>query len=214
MKAVAAVAEILKREGTTFLIGYPVNPIIEAAAQADIRTIIVRQERTGLHMADAVSRISSGARIGVFAMPPGPGSENAFGGVAGLRRLRADRRVAGWLPAANHEHPAQLQLVPELPARDEVVRAGHRARRGGGRDAPGLHPGQERAPAPGADRVPGRSPARGRAGADPVHPGAPAALGARSARRLTRRRSARGRSAAGDLRRPGCALRARVAGPP
>jgi acetolactate synthase-1/2/3 large subunit len=82
MKAVAAVAEILKREGTTFLIGYPVNPIIEAAAQADIRTIIVRQERTGLHMADAVSRISSGQKIGVFTMQQGPGSENAFGGVA------------------------------------------------------------------------------------------------------------------------------------
>ncbi len=82
MKAAAAVAEILKREGVRFLIGYPVNPIIEAAAEADIRTIIVRQERTGLHMADAVSRISSGDRIGVFAMQHGPGSENAFGGVA------------------------------------------------------------------------------------------------------------------------------------
>jgi acetolactate synthase-1/2/3 large subunit len=82
MKAAAAVAEILKREGVEFLIGYPVNPIIEAAAQADIRTIIVRQERTGLHMADAVSRVSSGRRIGVFAMQHGPGSENAFGGVA------------------------------------------------------------------------------------------------------------------------------------
>src|SRR5438045_6960764 len=82
MKAAAAVAEILKREGVTFLIGYPVNPILEAAAEADIRTIIVRQERTGLHMADAVSRISSGERIGVFAMQHGPGAENAFGGVA------------------------------------------------------------------------------------------------------------------------------------
>jgi thiamine pyrophosphate-dependent acetolactate synthase large subunit-like protein len=82
MKGAAAVAEILKREGVEFLIGYPVNPIIEAAAQAGIRTIIVRQERTGLHMADAVSRVSSGRRIGVFAMQHGPGSENAFGGVA------------------------------------------------------------------------------------------------------------------------------------
>ncbi len=82
MKAAAAVAEILKREGVEFLIGYPVNPIIEAAAQADIRTIIVRQERTGLHMADAVSRLSSGRRIGVFAMQHGPGAENSFGGVA------------------------------------------------------------------------------------------------------------------------------------
>ena len=82
MKAAAVVADILKREGVKFLIGYPVNPIIEAAAEADIRTIIVRQERVGLHMADAVSRISSGDRIGVFAMQHGPGSENAFGGVA------------------------------------------------------------------------------------------------------------------------------------
>jgi thiamine pyrophosphate-dependent acetolactate synthase large subunit-like protein len=82
MKAAAAIAEILKREGITFLIGYPVNTIIEAAAQADIRTIIVRQERVGLHMADAVSRVTSGQKIGVFAMQHGPGAENSFGGVA------------------------------------------------------------------------------------------------------------------------------------
>jgi thiamine pyrophosphate-dependent acetolactate synthase large subunit-like protein len=82
MNGAAAVAEILKREGTEMLIGYPVNPIIEAAAVADIRTIMVRQERTGLHMADGFSRVSSGKRIGVFAMQHGPGTENAFGGVA------------------------------------------------------------------------------------------------------------------------------------
>jgi len=82
MKAAAVVAQILKREGVQFLIGYPVNPIIEAAAEADIRTIIVRQERTGLHMADAVSRMTSGERIGVFTMQHGPGVENSFGGVA------------------------------------------------------------------------------------------------------------------------------------
>ena len=82
MKVPAAVAEILKREGVEFLIGYPVNTIIEASAQADIRTIIVRQERTGIHMADAVSRLTSGRRIGVFAMQHGPGAENSFGGIA------------------------------------------------------------------------------------------------------------------------------------
>src|SRR5437660_9246409 len=82
MKAAAVVAEILKREGVKFLIGYPVNQIIEAAAEADIRTIIVRQERVGLHMADALSRVTSGDRIGVFAMQHGPGTENSFGGVA------------------------------------------------------------------------------------------------------------------------------------
>jgi len=82
MKAVDAVAEILKREGVEILFAYPVNHVIEAAARCDIRTVIVRQERIGLHMADAMSRLSSGKRIGVFAMQHGPGSENAFGGVA------------------------------------------------------------------------------------------------------------------------------------
>lgn len=82
MKVGAAIAQILKQEGVEFIIGYPVNPILEAAAEADIRTIIVRQERTGLHMADAVSRLSSGQKIGVFVMQHGPGVENSFGGVA------------------------------------------------------------------------------------------------------------------------------------
>src|SRR3954452_311848 len=82
MKTADAVAEILKREGVDFLIGYPVNPIIEAAARADIRSIIVRQERVGLHMADALSRVTSADRIGIFAMQSGLRTENAFGGVA------------------------------------------------------------------------------------------------------------------------------------
>jgi acetolactate synthase-1/2/3 large subunit len=82
MKVADAIAEILKREGVTNLIAYPVNPVIEAAARADIRTIIVRQERIGLHMADAFSRLHSGRRLGVFAMQHGPGAENAFGGIA------------------------------------------------------------------------------------------------------------------------------------
>jgi acetolactate synthase-1/2/3 large subunit len=82
MKVADAIAHILKAEGVQYLFAYPINPIIEAAAKVDIRPIIVRQERTGLHMADAFSRITSGERIGVFCMQSGPGSENAFGGVA------------------------------------------------------------------------------------------------------------------------------------
>ena len=82
MKTVEAICEVLKREGIKYLIGYPVNHILEYAARADIRPIIVRQERVGLHMADAISRLSSGENIGVFVMQHGPGSENAFGGVA------------------------------------------------------------------------------------------------------------------------------------
>jgi len=82
LKTDAAIAEILKREGIDVLFGYPRNRLLEAAASADIRTIIVRQERTGLHMADAVSRLTRGRKIGAFCMQHGPGAENAYGGVA------------------------------------------------------------------------------------------------------------------------------------
>src|SRR3954452_13207889 len=82
MKTGAAIAEILKKEGVEYLFAYPVNHLIEFAAAVDIRPIIVRQERIGLHIADAISRMTSGRKIGVFCMQHGPGAENAYGGVA------------------------------------------------------------------------------------------------------------------------------------
>ena len=82
MKTGEAIAHILKAEGIEYLFGYPVNSIFEYAAKAGIQPIIVRQERIGLHMADAMSRLSSGKKIGAFAMQHGPGTENSFGGIA------------------------------------------------------------------------------------------------------------------------------------
>ena len=82
MKTGPAIAEILKKEGVEYLFAYPVNHLIEACAAVDIRPIIVRQERIGLHMADAMSRLSKGRKMGVFCMQSGPGSENAYGGIA------------------------------------------------------------------------------------------------------------------------------------
>jgi len=77
-----AIAEILRREGIGILTGYPVNHLIEHAAAIDIRPVMVRQERMGLHMADAISRVTSGRTLGAFCMQHGPGAENAYGGVA------------------------------------------------------------------------------------------------------------------------------------
>jgi len=82
MKTGAAIAEILRREGVDVIFGYPRNAVLEEAAAIGIRPVIVRQERTGLHMADALSRLTRGERMGVFAMQHGPGTENAYGGVA------------------------------------------------------------------------------------------------------------------------------------
>jgi thiamine pyrophosphate-dependent acetolactate synthase large subunit-like protein len=82
VKTDAAIVEILKREGIDVLFGYPRNRLLEAAAIADVRTVIVRQERIGVHMADALSRLTRGRKIGAFCMQHGPGAENSYGGVA------------------------------------------------------------------------------------------------------------------------------------
>ncbi|RVT95614.1 thiamine pyrophosphate-requiring protein [Rhodovarius crocodyli] len=82
MKVGDAIAEIMRREGIRTLTGYPVNHLIESAAAIDIRPVMVRQERIGLHMADAISRVTSGQEIGAFCMQHGPGAENSYGGVA------------------------------------------------------------------------------------------------------------------------------------
>ena len=79
-----AIARTLKEEGVEYLFGFPSNPLFDtgAAEEEGIRTIITRQERTAVHMADAVGRLSSGERVGAFACQHGPGTENSFGGVA------------------------------------------------------------------------------------------------------------------------------------
>jgi acetolactate synthase-1/2/3 large subunit len=82
MKVSSAIADILRREGVDVIFGYPRNAVLEEAAAIGIRPVIVRQERTGVHMADALSRLTRGKRMGVFAMQHGPGTENAYGGVA------------------------------------------------------------------------------------------------------------------------------------
>jgi len=106
VKTAAAIAEILKREGIDVLFGYPRNQLLEAAATADIRTVIVRQERIGLHMADAVSRLTRGKKMGAFCMQHGPGAENAYGGVA---QAYGDSVPVLVLPAG---YPRRLAHVP------------------------------------------------------------------------------------------------------
>ena len=82
MKIVDAIAEILKREGVSFLSAYPTTSVIDATAAAGIRSVLCRQERVGVGIADGYARVTNGRRTGVFAMQYGPGAENAFPGVA------------------------------------------------------------------------------------------------------------------------------------
>ncbi len=79
-----AIVNALRAEGVEYLFGFPSNPLFDtgAAEDAGIRTIITRQERTAVHMADAVGRLTSGEEIASFACQHGPGTENSFGGIA------------------------------------------------------------------------------------------------------------------------------------
>jgi acetolactate synthase-1/2/3 large subunit len=82
MKIVDAIAEILKREGVSFLSAYPTTSVIDATAAVGIRSVLCRQERVGVGIADGYTRVTNGRTPGVFAMQYGPGAENAFAGVA------------------------------------------------------------------------------------------------------------------------------------
>jgi acetolactate synthase-1/2/3 large subunit len=82
MKVVDAIARILKIEGAEFLSAYPTTSVIEAAAKADIRPVLCRQERVGVGIADGYARVKNGKTLAVFCMQYGPGAENAFPGVA------------------------------------------------------------------------------------------------------------------------------------
>lgn len=98
MKAAAGIARILKDEGTEYLFCFPVNALIDECARVDIRPIVARTERALVNMADGYSRASNARRIGVAAVQHGPGSENAFAGVA---QAFADGSPLLFLPGAN-----------------------------------------------------------------------------------------------------------------
>ena len=82
MKVLDAIITVLKKEGLECLNCFPTTPIIEAAAEQDIKPLVCRQERVGLGIADAYSRVTNGKKLSAFAMQYGPGAENAYPGVA------------------------------------------------------------------------------------------------------------------------------------
>jgi acetolactate synthase-1/2/3 large subunit len=107
MNAAAAIASVLKAEGTEYLFCFPSNPLIDECARIGIRPIVTRTERALLNMADGFSRASNGRRIGVAAVQHGPGAENAYAGVA---QAFADGSPVLFLPGGN---PAtRVDLVP------------------------------------------------------------------------------------------------------
>jgi len=111
MKGSLAVAGILKAEETRHLFCFPNNDLIDSAALAGIRPIMVRTERTAVGMADAYSRVTNGRRLGVCAFQNGPGIENAFGGVA-----QAFSDSTPVLVCARGENQRRIAALPNFDA--------------------------------------------------------------------------------------------------
>lgn len=111
MKTAAAIANILKAEGTEYLFCFPINALIDECARIGIRPIVARTERTLLNMADGYSRTSNARRIGVACVQHGPGAENAYAGVA---QAFADGSPLLFLPGGNVA--ARADIPPNFDA--------------------------------------------------------------------------------------------------
>ena len=68
MDGKAKVADILKQEGVEFVFCFPNNVLIDAVAEAGIRPIISRVERTAINMADGYTRIKMVTRMGYASL--------------------------------------------------------------------------------------------------------------------------------------------------
>lgn len=82
MKGTDAIARVLQTEEVEFVTCFPMNQILDSVAALKIRPLVTRTERVAVNIADGYSRMTSGRKIGVAVVQYGPGSENAFGGIA------------------------------------------------------------------------------------------------------------------------------------
>jgi acetolactate synthase-1/2/3 large subunit len=153
MNVTDAIAEILAEEGVEHLIGFPSNPLFDdnAAEEAGIRSIVVRQERTGAHILDGIARITSGDQVEAFACQHGPGTENSVGGIAQAYAESAPivALPAGYSRAKTNTDPKFSSLInyqavtktteqlTDPDATEETIRRAFQAARNG-RQRPGL----------------------------------------------------------------------------
>ncbi|MGZ5261394.1 MAG: thiamine pyrophosphate-dependent enzyme [Burkholderiales bacterium] len=85
IKAMNGVARILKAEGVNWISCYPTSPINNALGEEGVPIYMMGEERFGIAVADAYSRITCGRRIGVCTAMAGlnaAGIQMAYGAIA------------------------------------------------------------------------------------------------------------------------------------
>jgi hypothetical protein len=84
IKAMNGVARILKTEGVNWISCYPTSPINNALGEEGVPIYMMGEERFGIAVADAYSRITCGRQIGVCTAMAGlnaAGIQMAYGAI-------------------------------------------------------------------------------------------------------------------------------------
>jgi thiamine pyrophosphate-dependent acetolactate synthase large subunit-like protein len=97
------IVELLQRQGAEFIVGFPENRLLDAAARVSVRPIITRTERVAVNIVDGFARASNGSGLTACVTQHGPGAESAFGAVA---QAYGDRSPILLLPG---EYPVEEQ---------------------------------------------------------------------------------------------------------
>jgi acetolactate synthase I/II/III large subunit len=85
VKAMNGLARILKAEGVPWISCYPTSPINNACGEEGMPIVMMGEERFGVAVADAFSRVTSGKRIGACTAMAGlnaAGIQMAYGAIA------------------------------------------------------------------------------------------------------------------------------------
>jgi thiamine pyrophosphate-dependent acetolactate synthase large subunit-like protein len=85
IKAMNGIARILKAEGVPWISCYPTSPINNALGEEGVPIYMMGEERFGIAVADAYSRVTCGKQIGVCTAMAGlnaAGIQMAFGAIA------------------------------------------------------------------------------------------------------------------------------------
>lgn len=105
------IARILKLEGVEQVFCFPYTPILDALAEEGIRPIVARQERVAENMADGMSRVTNGRKLGVVTVQQNAGAENGFAGIA---QAYTDSSPLLFLPG--HSGRGQVGVPPNFDA--------------------------------------------------------------------------------------------------
>ena len=142
VKAANGVARILKQEGVKWISCYPTSHINNALGEEGVPIYMMGEERFGVAVADAFSRVTCGKRIGVCTAMAGlnaAGIQMAYGAIAQAWEDSSPLLVHGGRRGPGREPAHALRHRRGAAARHQVGRRDRSRRPGARLHAPRVH---------------------------------------------------------------------------